>query len=97
MRPERGTSIDVDYGPLRYVLWCCGSVCQEEFTFIQLFDIFLSELISNPRITLIFGLSPVVSDLVRFTLKDLSPDIQTRIPVRISLNTIFCVNMIRKP
>ena len=61
------------------------------------FLIFLSELISNPHITLIFGLSPVVSDLVQFTLKDLSLDIQTRIPVRTNLNTIFCVNMIRKP
>ena len=58
---------------------------------------FLSELISNPHITLIFGLSPVVSDLVQFTLKDLSLDIQTRIPVRTNLNMIFCVNMIRKP
>ena len=61
------------------------------------FLIFLSELILNPHITLIFGLSPVVSDLVQFTLKDLSLDIQTRIPVRTNLNTIFCVNMIRKP
>ena len=31
-----GVSIDADSGPLRYVLWCCGSRSQEEFTFIQI-------------------------------------------------------------
>ena len=29
-------SIDADSGPLRYILWCCGSRHQEEFTFIQI-------------------------------------------------------------
>ena len=24
-----------DSGPLRYVLWCCGSICHDFFTFIQ--------------------------------------------------------------
>ena len=29
-----GISIDADSGPLRYVLWCCGSICHQLFTFI---------------------------------------------------------------
>ena len=33
---ERGISIDTDSGPLRYVLWCCGSICHQLFTFIQI-------------------------------------------------------------
>ena len=36
MRSERGNSIDADSDPLRYVLWCCGSRSQEDFTFIQI-------------------------------------------------------------
>ena len=31
-----GISIDVDSGPLGYVLWCCGSRSQDFFTFIQI-------------------------------------------------------------
>ena len=30
-----GISIDADSRPLRYVLWCCGSICHQVFTFIQ--------------------------------------------------------------
>ena len=29
-------SIDADSGPLGYVLWCCGSIFQQLFTFIQI-------------------------------------------------------------
>ena len=29
-------AIDADSGPLRYVLWCCGSICHQLFTFIQI-------------------------------------------------------------
>ena len=29
-------SNDADSGPPRYVLWCCGGICQEDFTFIQI-------------------------------------------------------------
>ena len=28
-------SIDADSGPSRYVLWWCGSICHQPFTFIQ--------------------------------------------------------------
>jgi len=31
-----GILIDTDSGPLRYVLWCCGSICHQLFTFIQI-------------------------------------------------------------
>ena len=33
-----GISIDADSGPLRYVLWCCGSICHQLFTFIQIYS-----------------------------------------------------------
>ena len=29
-----GISFDADSGPFRYVLWCCGSICYQLFTFI---------------------------------------------------------------
>ena len=31
-----GILIDTDSGPLRYVLWCCGSICHQLFTFCGL-------------------------------------------------------------
>ena len=31
-----GISIDADSGPPRYVLWCCGGICHEVLTFIQI-------------------------------------------------------------
>ena len=31
-----GISNDADSGPLRYVLWCCGSICHQLLTFIQI-------------------------------------------------------------
>ena len=31
-----GISIDADSGPPGYVLWCCGGICQENFTFIHI-------------------------------------------------------------
>ena len=31
-----GISIYSDSGPPRYVLWCCGSICQKLLTFIQI-------------------------------------------------------------
>ena len=31
-----GISIDGDSGPPRYVLWCCGGICHEVLTFIQI-------------------------------------------------------------
>ena len=31
-------SIDANSGPLRYVLWCCGSICHQPFTFIQIYS-----------------------------------------------------------
>ena len=31
-----GISIDADSGPLRYVLWCCGGICHQPDTFIQI-------------------------------------------------------------
>ena len=31
-----GISIDADFGPHQYVLWCCGSICRQLFTFIQI-------------------------------------------------------------
>ena len=31
-----GISIYADSGPPRYVLWCCGWICQEVLTFIQI-------------------------------------------------------------
>ena len=31
-----GISIDADSGPPRYVLWCCGGICHELLTFIQI-------------------------------------------------------------
>ena len=33
---ERGISIDTDSGTLRYVLWCCGSICHQLFILIQI-------------------------------------------------------------
>ena len=33
-----GISIDANYGPLRYVLWPCGSICHQLFTFIQIYS-----------------------------------------------------------
>ena len=30
-----GISIDADSGPPRYVLWCCGGICHQVLTFIQ--------------------------------------------------------------
>ena len=29
-------SIDADSGPLRYLLWWCGSICHQPFTFFQI-------------------------------------------------------------
>ena len=31
-----GISIDADSGPPRHVLWCCGGICHELLTFIQI-------------------------------------------------------------
>ena len=31
-----GISIDADSGPPRYVLWYCGGICHQVFTFIQI-------------------------------------------------------------
>ena len=31
-----GISIDADSGPLGCVLWCCGSICHQFFTFIHI-------------------------------------------------------------
>ena len=31
-----GISIDADSGPLRHVLWCCGGICHQLLTFIQI-------------------------------------------------------------
>ena len=31
-----GISIHADSGPPRYVLWCCGCICHELLTFIQI-------------------------------------------------------------
>jgi hypothetical protein len=31
-----GISIDADSGPPKYELWCCGGICQDFFTFIQI-------------------------------------------------------------
>jgi len=31
-----GISIDADSGPPRYVLWCCGGICHQPDTFIQI-------------------------------------------------------------
>ena len=31
-----GISIHADSGPPRYVLWCCGGICHEVLTFIQI-------------------------------------------------------------
>ena len=28
--------MDADSGPLRYVLWCCGGICHQPDTFIQI-------------------------------------------------------------
>ena len=33
---KEGISIDADSGPPRYVLWCCGGICHEVLTFIQI-------------------------------------------------------------
>ena len=33
---KRGISIDADSGPPSYVLWCCGSICHQLLTFIQI-------------------------------------------------------------
>ena len=31
-----GISIDADSGPPRYVLWCCGGICHQVLSFIQI-------------------------------------------------------------
>ena len=31
-----GISIDADSGLLKYVVWCCGSICRQLLTFIQI-------------------------------------------------------------
>ena len=31
-----GISIDADSGPPRYALWCCGGICHQPDTFIQI-------------------------------------------------------------
>ena len=36
VRSERGISIDANSGTLRYVLWCCGSICHQLLNFIQI-------------------------------------------------------------
>ena len=36
VRSERGISIDADSGPPRYVLWCCGGICHQPDTIIQI-------------------------------------------------------------
>ena len=36
LKTSEGISIDADSGPLRYVLWCCGSICHQLLTFIQI-------------------------------------------------------------
>ena len=33
---KEGISIDADSGSPRYVLWCCGGICHEVLTFIQI-------------------------------------------------------------
>ena len=33
---EVGISIDADSGSFRCVLWCCGSICHQVFTFTQI-------------------------------------------------------------
>ena len=33
---ERGIPIDADSGPHKYVVWCCGRICHQPFTFIQI-------------------------------------------------------------
>ena len=35
-RLKGGISIYADFGPLRYVLWCCGGICHEVLTFFQI-------------------------------------------------------------
>ena len=34
--PERWDFNYADFGPLRYVLWCCGGICHELITFFQI-------------------------------------------------------------
>ena len=41
---EREDSIDVDFGPHRYVLWCWGSICHQVFTFVQIGHTVLSHV-----------------------------------------------------
>ena len=36
VRSKMGVSIDANSGPLRYVLWYCGSICHQLYTFIQI-------------------------------------------------------------
>ena len=33
-------SNDADFGPLMYVLWCCGSICHQLFNFIQIYSVY---------------------------------------------------------
>jgi hypothetical protein len=35
-RLKCGISIYADFGPPRYVLWCCGGICYEVLTFFQI-------------------------------------------------------------
>ena len=35
-RLKGGISIHADFGPPRYVLWCCGGICHEVLTFFQI-------------------------------------------------------------
>ena len=35
-RLKGGISIYADFGPPRYVLWCCGGICHEVLTFFQI-------------------------------------------------------------
>ena len=36
VRSKGGISIDADFGPPRYVLWCCGGICHQLLTFFQI-------------------------------------------------------------
>ena len=44
--------ISIDFGPLRYVFWCCGSIFHQLFTFIQIFSV--RTVLSNVKVPLIW-------------------------------------------
>ena len=73
---KEGIPVDADSGPPRYVLWCCGGICQEDFTFIQIVSGHTVKCIHNLILVLIFKFA-----LSLTTFRKIKPLVQKKGPV----------------